>query len=71
MKQERRRLKALDAVDYVESYIKSDIEYNEEILNYDDSEEDEIEEAKQDMEFLNRMLKYIYKIQMENACQDC
>lgn len=67
MRQEERRLRALDAVDYMESYIKSDIEYNEEILNDIDFEE----EAKQDIEFLNRMMKYIYKIQMENACQDC
>lgn len=67
---EKMRLKALDAVDFIKSYIESDLECNQEILN-EDYEEDEKEEAKQDMEFLNRMLKYIYKIQMENACQDC
>lgn len=69
--QEDIRLQALDAVDYMDSRIKSDINDLKEILNDSDFEEDEKESAKQDIEFLNRMLKYIYKIQMENACQDC
>lgn len=67
---EKMRLKVLDAVDYMRSYIESDLECNQEILS-EDYEEDEKEEARQDIEFLNKMLKYIYKIQMENACQDC
>lgn len=69
--QEDNRLNALDAVDYMDSRIKSDIRYCKEILNDSDFEEDEKEDAKQDIEFLNKMLKYVYKIQMENACQDC
>lgn len=69
--QEDNRLNALDAVDYMDSRIKSDIRYCEEILNDSDFYEDEKEDAKRDIEFLNKMLKYVYKIQMENACQDC
>ena len=69
--QEDNRLNALDAVDYMDSRIKSDIRYCKEILNDSEFYEDEKEDAKRDIEFLNKMLKYVYKIQMENACQDC